>query len=89
MFAFLIQLAGIADVGSTYTSNKAPKDRATQFDHGLHVLKFGLIVQLLCFAIFAVIGLRFVLVSRKWVENSTTFEMRWKRCSWMVNGQEL
>lgn len=84
MFAFLIQLAGISDVGSAYTSNKSPKDKAATLDHGLHVLKFGLIIQLLCFALFAVIGLRFVFVSRKWVGHSAA--LQWKKCAWMVNG---
>lgn len=86
MFAFLIQLASITDVRSAYTSSKPLKDATTMFEHGLHVLKVGLIIQLLCFTAFAIIGLRFTLVSRKWVNHSTALEGKSKRCVWMVNG---
>lgn len=86
MFAFLIQLGGITDIGSAYTSTDSPPKQAAALDHGLHVLKFGLLIQLLCFAIFAVVGLRFMLVSRKWGDPAAGADRAWRSCAWMVNG---
>jgi hypothetical protein len=88
MLAFLIQLVGIADIGSAYASKDSPQVQATALGHGLRVLKFGLLLQLLCFAIFAIIGLRFILVSRTWGGDapSAVADRRWRQCAWMVNG---
>jgi RTA1 like protein len=61
--AFLIQLMGVGAVGAAVTAE--PQDQK-KLSHGYSVLKFGLVIQLLCFTMFAIVGFRFFFLSRGW-----------------------
>lgn len=80
--AFLVQFFGLLVLAGAATGNKSPPDIATAVENGERILKLGLIIQLLCFGIFAVIGLRFIIVSRDWhVQNGT----EWRPLAWAIN----
>jgi hypothetical protein len=80
--AFFIQFLGICAIGSAYTSTKTPD--AQKLESGIHLLKFGLVVQLFCFGLFAVIGTRFLLSSRRW--RTEVPREKWVRLTYAING---
>jgi hypothetical protein len=63
--------------------DKSPEDKKKASDRGEKVLKFGLFIQLACFTIFAIIGVRFVLISRNW---DVMGNRKWVTLSWAING---
>lgn len=88
LLAFLIQLLGLGSVGAAYETN-GPIDQE-QVDHGLGILRFGLIAQVLCFGIFAVIGFRFLQVSRSFGvdyrgRDEPLPDPKWQRLSLALN----
>jgi hypothetical protein len=91
VLSFLVQLAGISKTGSAFDKNVSSQDRQNMLDSGMRTLKLGLVVQLVCFGTFAVIGTRFLHISRDWNAPEDTpfgypYSSRWRRLSWMING---
>ena len=80
--AFLIQFLGLVAVAGAVTGNKSTQETETAIASGLRILRFGLVIQLMCFGIFAIIGLRFIVVSKHWhVQNGT----EWRSLAWAIN----
>lgn len=84
LFSFLIQLVGIAQVGSAFKENVDPQKQQEDLQDGLHVLKSGLVLQLVGFSIFALLGIRFFLISRKWMAPDGSAS--WRKLNLAVNG---
>jgi hypothetical protein len=87
MGAFFIQFLGVVAAASAYTntSKRDEKAQQTKINNAVRVLKFGLIVQLLCFGVFALIGSRFMFISRGWTVASINPPAGWRRLAWSVN----
>lgn len=85
MGAFVIQFLGVAAAASAYTHPRAGGPQQTKVASAVRVLKLGLIVQLLCFGVFALIGSRFMFISRAWTPVSIDPQPRWRRLAWSVN----
>ena len=54
------------------------EERRDKREKGLSVMRIGLGLQLICFALFAFVGARFLLVSRRWSDRAAaqTADMR-------------
>lgn len=88
--SFLIQLLGAGAVGTAYASKSlAAENRQERIKTGLSVLKVGFALQLICFGMFAIIGTRFLYVSRRWTGKSLRYSapkgFNWARLNWAVN----
>lgn len=84
--SFLVQLWGFSTIGASYSSNDTKGEKERGFNLGLKILKLGLILQVVCFGIFALISARFLVVSKYW--NKSSFGVsdgRWRRLGYIVN----
>jgi len=84
--SFLVQLWGVSAIGASYSSNDTKGEKERGFNLGLKILKLGLILQVVCFGIFALISARFLVVSKHW--NKSSFRVsdgRWRRLGCIVN----
>lgn len=51
-------------------------------------MRLGLVLQLICFVLFAVVAARFVILSRRWAGRPLRYgdpHVRWERLNWAVN----
>jgi len=84
--SFVVQLWGVSATGASYSSNDTKGEKERGFNLGLKILKLGLILQVVCFGIFALISARFLVVSKYW--NKSSFGVsdgRWRRLGYIVN----
>jgi RTA1 like protein len=91
LLSFLVQLLGVSAVGEAFQDKTlTPDERLRQTKGGLRILRLGLLLQLACFGIFAIIGFRFLVVSKRWNVLSATAEgvqeHGWRRVNLAVNG---
>lgn len=86
--AFLVQLLGAGMVGSAYSvKDITAQQRQQKMGDGLRMLRLGLGLQLVCFSAFAVISVRFIVVSRRWNGEHLRRNARmsgWRRLNWTV-----
>ena len=80
--SFLIQFLGLLIVAGAYGPDKSSEDKAAAIAKGQHVLQLGIVVQLLCFGLFAIVGARFLYVSRGWAAPGGT---EWHLLAWVIN----
>lgn len=67
ILAFLVQFLGVGAVAAaTAALTGDSNDQNKTLSAGYTILKFGLVLQLACFGIFAVIGFRYFFISRQW-----------------------
>lgn len=90
LLAFLIQVWGVLVVSAAYTKadNDPEKVDVDDVKTGSNILKIGLIVQLVCFGFFALIGIKFVITSRNWaspIDRRGKVLGTWRRLSWAIN----
>ncbi|KAH9210276.1 RTA1 like protein-domain-containing protein [Leptodontidium sp. 2 PMI_412] len=85
LLSFLIQLAGLGSVASAHNPDISPQESQKRLDSGISTLRTGLIVQLLGFGIFTIIGARFIFVSRKWKSDWPEDGGRWLKLAWAIN----
>lgn len=86
LFAFLVQFLGVATVASAYNDSQKGEDLSGNADktaRGKKILKVGLVAQLLCFCIFALVSVRFLVICKKWRHSSHAHG--WMPLSWAVN----
>ena len=84
--SFLVQLWGISAIGASYSSNDTKEEGGRGLNLGFKILKLGLILQVVCFGIFTLISVRFLVVSKYW--NKSSFRVsdgRWRRLGYIVN----
>ena len=81
---FFIQMVGIS---AAATAIHGPGDvDIDQLNNGLKVAKIGLILQMICFLFFAIIGIHFLFASRKWsVPLSRAKRGQWQRLNMAIN----
>lgn len=84
LITFSIQLAGVSRTGDAFKSGVSPRDKQDAIDTGIHILRIGLGLQLICFGLFVLIGVRFCLVGRRW--RAPDGVTKWKRLNMAVNG---
>lgn len=88
--SFFIQLLGAGAVGAAYTTKTLPVvDRQDKIRTGLGILRCGFALQLICFSIFVVVGIRFLWVSLRWAGRPLRYQAplgaNWIRLNWAVN----
>jgi hypothetical protein len=92
--SFFIQLLGASAVGSAYSSKTlSAEKRKERVEAGLAALKLGFALQIVCFAVFAVVGARFLFVSRRWTTRILRYPAppgaNWTQLSWTVNAATM
>jgi hypothetical protein len=80
--SFCIQFLGLLVLAGAYKPSSVAEDSTVAITRGEHILKFGLVIQLLCFGLFGVIGARFLYISREWVAPNGT---EWRLLAWVIN----
>lgn len=89
LFSFLIQLIGGGLISRSYDHDDS-HDRSIEVTEkkvmsGRVILILGLILQMSCFASFAIIAMRYFFISRKWREDDLGDWKMWRKLSWMIN----
>jgi len=89
LFSFAIQLIGGALISGSYDHDPS-HDRSIvaserKMLQGRVILILGLILQMFCFASFAVIAVRYFVISRAFREDDLGDWAMWRRLSWMIN----
>jgi hypothetical protein len=92
--SFFIQLLGASAVGTAYSSEElSAEQRDDQAKAGLAALKLGFALQLVCFGLFAVVGTRFLAVSRYWTQRPLRYTAplgaNWTLLLWAVNAATI
>ncbi|KAI9671240.1 MAG: hypothetical protein M1829_004647 [Trizodia sp. TS-e1964] len=86
VISFLIQFLGVAIIAGTINSKDSPSDIKTQTDRGFAALRLGLILQLLCFALFYLISIRFMVVSKRWRNEWPEGDNgKWRKFGFVIN----
>ncbi|KAF2689013.1 RTA1-domain-containing protein [Lentithecium fluviatile CBS 122367] len=87
--SFCIQFMGASAAASAVTDDKlSEEERREKSERGRSIMRVGLVLQLLCFMLFAVIGTRFIIISRRWAGTPPRYGrpyVRWERLNWAVN----
>jgi hypothetical protein len=85
--AFIVQLFGAGKITNAYNSNMSDVDVRNAIYYGRTILAAGLVMQVVCFGIFAIIGFRFFLISRDWKETGEYASKlnRWRKVNLAVN----
>ncbi|KAF2873726.1 RTA-like protein [Massariosphaeria phaeospora] len=89
LFSFVIQLVGATQISRAYDHDSS-RDRSIESSEkkvvaGRTILVLGLILQMSCFASFAVIAVRYFLISRTWRADDLGDWKLWRKLSWMIN----
>lgn len=88
--SFFIQLMGAASAARAIRDKGlTDAERREKQDKGRSTMRVGLALQLICFILFAVVGTRFILISRRWAGTPLRYgppHVRWERLNWAVNG---
>ncbi|KAL9058424.1 MAG: hypothetical protein Q9162_001719, partial [Coniocarpon cinnabarinum] len=81
---FFIQMVGVS---AAATAIHGPGDvNIDQLNNGLRTCKIGLILQMVCFLFFAIIGMHFLIVSKRWsVPPSRARKPRWQLLNLAIN----
>ncbi|KAB8356324.1 hypothetical protein FH972_023908 [Carpinus fangiana] len=88
LFSFVVQALGVAVVASAFNpSNPTIVDGhvivdAEKTKAGTRLIEAGVIMQVVCFGLFALLAWRFMFISRQFRPN---MRENWKRLSWAVN----
>jgi hypothetical protein len=89
LFSFLIQLVGGGLISRSYDHDDSHDRSIEQTEKkvmaGRVILVLGLILQMSCFASFAVIALRYFVISKKWRDEDLGDWKMWRKLSWMIN----
>lgn len=80
--SFCIQLLGLLVVAKAYDPSSSAGHSTTTVAPGEHIIKLGLVIQLLCFGLFGVVGARFLYISRGWGAPNGTV---WRIPAWGIN----
>ena len=87
--SFLIQLLGASSSAQAMQDKKLTEDeRRDKRETRLTIMRIGLVLQVACFVLFAVVGIRFLIVSRRWAGQPLPHGdpgSRWKRLIRAVN----
>jgi succinate dehydrogenase/fumarate reductase cytochrome b subunit len=84
IISFLIQFLGLASLAASVTSEDSDATLLDKVEKSLRIVKLGLIVQLLCFVIFTVVGVRMLSVNKRW-RDQWPDTGRWKQLNWAIN----
>ena len=81
---FLVQMFGLTAAATAVKSGGNTDTK--QLNNGLKVAKLGLILQMICFLLFAIIGIHFLIVSKKWtVPICRAKRSQWQRLNTAIN----
>ncbi len=84
--AFCIQFLASTATGLAALRYQQGEDRQRLAEKGIAVIKLGLFLQLTGFALFSVVSIRFIVVSKRW-RDQWPFQARgnWRRLAWAIN----
>ncbi|KAF2473791.1 uncharacterized protein BDR25DRAFT_301904 [Lindgomyces ingoldianus] len=89
LFSFFIQLVGASQISHQYdgdpSQDRSIEESEKKVTSGRVILVLGLILQMSCFASFAVIAVRYFLMSRQWRSEDLGDWKLWRKLSWMIN----
>jgi hypothetical protein len=89
LLSFLIQLIGGGLISRSYdhddSYDRSIEESEKKVLSGRVILVLGLILQLSCYGSFAVIAVRYFIISRKWREDDLGDWKMWRKLSWMIN----
>lgn len=89
LFSFVIQLVGASQISNSYDHDDSPlrsiEESEKKMVAGRVILVLGLILQLSCYLTFAIIALRYFVISLHWRANDLGDWKMWRRLSWMIN----
>jgi hypothetical protein len=89
LISFLIQLVGGGLISYSYnhdtSSSRTIEGTEAKLYSGRIILVLGLILQMLCFLSFAIIALRYFVISRAWRAYDLGDFHLWRKMSWMIN----
>ena len=80
--SFCIQFLGLLVVARAYDPSGPVSHGTPTITQGENIIKLGLIIQLLCFGLFGIIGTRFLYISQGWVARNGT---EWRLPAWGIN----
>ena len=88
LFSFLIQLIGAGQISRSYDHDQS-HDRSIEASEkkvapGRVILIIGLVLQMCCFLSFAIIAVRYFVISRAWREDDLGDWKMWRKLSWMI-----
>ena len=88
--SFFVQLLGASSSAQAMNDDSlSAEERRDKREKGLSVMRICLGLQLICFALFAFVGARFLVVSRRWGDRTLPYgdlHAKWEHLSWTVNG---
>jgi hypothetical protein len=89
MFSFLVQLIGASQISKHYDHSPSG-DRTISISEqkalpGRVILVLGLVLQMLCFATFSVVSIRYFYMSRKWAAYDLGDMHLWRKLSYTIN----
>ena len=85
--SFCVQLVGILFImGAMAGVDTSAQEYQSMTNQGIQILRFGLIIQMAVFGVFAILGTRFLLISHRWAHVSSVAGVGgWKTLAWAVN----
>ncbi|ORY09695.1 RTA1 like protein-domain-containing protein [Clohesyomyces aquaticus] len=89
LFSSLLQIVGAGQISRQYDDDPS-HDRTIEYSEqtmrsGRVILVLGLILQMSCFASFAVISIRYFLISLQWRSSDLGDWKMWRKLCWMIN----
>ncbi|KAF2263348.1 RTA1-domain-containing protein [Lojkania enalia] len=89
LLSFVVQLVGAGVISQSFDHDDS-HDRSIELSEGKVtsgrvILVLGLILQMSCFASFAVIAIRYFAISRKWRGEDLGDWRMWRKLNWMIN----
>ena len=89
LFSFVIQLIGGGLISKSYdhddSSDRSIEESEMKVVSGRVILVLGLILQLSCYGSFAIIAVRYFIISRKWRKDDLGDWAMWRKLCWMIN----
>ncbi|KAF2708806.1 hypothetical protein K504DRAFT_407964 [Pleomassaria siparia CBS 279.74] len=88
LISFLIQLVGAGQISRSYdrdtSHDRSIEGSEKKVTSGRVILVLGLILQMSCFATFAIIAIRYFFISRFWRDDDLGDWKMWRKLSWMI-----
>jgi uncharacterized membrane protein len=89
LLSFVIQLAGAGAISRGYDLDHSPgrtmESSEKKVSSGRIILIFGLILQLSCYMVFAIIAMRYFFISKRWRSSDLGDWKMWRRLSYFIN----
>jgi hypothetical protein len=89
LLSFVVQIIGASLISKSYDDDhsydRSIEQAERKITSGRVLLVLGLIMQMSCFATFAVIAIRYAQMSKKWRGEDLGDWKMWRKLNWMIN----